>query len=78
MIKTRPLKDKPKLKRQVIHFCCPNQWNPADCYHIGFCYYREDYHPSIHSGPEFCEEVHLTENELYEILKPHLIKTINP
>lgn len=60
-----------KLKRQLVFFCTPGQWEGRNgLYHIGFCYYQQGKCRNEYAG--ITEEVRLTEKELYNILKPHL------
>jgi len=60
-----------KLKRRLISFCTPSRWEGGNgLYHISFCYYQQGKYRDEYTG--ITEEVYLTQEQLYDILKPHL------
>ncbi len=64
-------------ERKLIHFCEKKYKNPLT-WHVVFCYYEYDPCSGKSEFTGISEECHITENELYKLFKPALIKERRP
>ena len=56
------------MRRKLVSFTSPNNWEEKGTYHISYAYYTKE---GKFTGKS--EDVKLSEEELYNILQPHLI-----
>ena len=65
------MKFREEMIRKLTTFTCSSQWDKPPLYRVSFAYYEKDRFGYLQwtGDSEHCE---LTEDELYEILKPKL------
>ncbi len=63
--------------RSLIHLCEEKYEHPKT-WHIGFCYYENDPYTGRLEFTGVGEECHITERQLYQLLKPVLQKEKRP